>query len=152
MEVVKLSSYFPQWAQDLNTGLSFIGFLITLYVLLEVKSIKNSFLRRARLPEVVKELSKVGSTLSSNLGQWPSQRNEVHCQIKVAASLLKSATKLLPKEEKKEVLQTQKKLKNAADDFNQPRFMQVDAVWDLYSDIQSAITSMNQLSKNIKWE
>ncbi len=152
MEVVNLQSFFPQWAQDLNTGVSFIGFMITLYVLIEVKYIKNSFLRRARLPEVAKELSQVGSKLSNSLGQWPAQRNEAHCQIKVAASLLKSVAKMLPNEEKKEIIQTQKKLIAAANNFNQPQFVLVDSVWDLYSDIQSAITSMNQLSKNIKWE
>lgn len=147
-----MQSIFPQWAQDINTGLSLLGFCITLYVLFEVKYIKNSFLRRARLPEVIKELSKAGSTLNTCLAQWPLQRNEAHCQIKVAASLMKSAIKMLPKEEKKEITRTHEKLTKAATEFNQAQFAQADAVWDLYSDIQSTITSMNQLSKNIKWE
>jgi hypothetical protein len=148
----ELTSIIPQWIQDLNTGFSFFGFLITLIVMFEVKEIKASFLRRARLPQVTKELAKAGSLLSSSLNQWPLERIQVHCQIKVAASLLKTAGKMLPKDEKKEVKKISMKLVNAAAKFNEPQFSDANSIWDLYSDIQSVLMSMDQLSKNIKWE
>ena len=138
--------------QDLNTGLSFLGFVITLFVLFEVKSIKDTFLSRARLPELIRDLGKAGSTINSYLGQWPVQRNEARCQIKVAASLMKSASTMLPKIEKNEVLLTHKKLVDAAQHFSDHRYADVEIVWDLYSDIQSSIASMTQVSKNNRWE
>ncbi|MEJ8675690.1 hypothetical protein [Chromobacterium amazonense] len=147
-----MTSIFPQWIQDLNTGVSFIGFGITIYVLIEVRSIKNSFLRKARLPEVIRDLSKAGSALSSTLSGGVSQRNESHCQIKIAASLIKSTIRILPKEEKEEIVRVYSKLATAASDINYPRLSNEDALWDLYSDIQSAISSMKQLVKNLKWE
>ncbi|WP_218673443.1 hypothetical protein [Chromobacterium haemolyticum] len=147
-----MASTFPQWAQDLNTGLSFISSIVTIYVLIEVKSIKNSFLRKARLPEIIRDLSKAGSILSSTLNDLPAQRNAFHCQIKIAASLIQSTIKILPKEEKKEIERVHSKLAIAASDFNHPRLSHADALWDLYSDIQSTISSMRQLVKNVKWE
>jgi hypothetical protein len=98
-----VTSIFPQWAQDLNTSLSFIGFAITVYVLVEVKRIKASFLARARLPELIRELSRVGSALNGNLGQWPGQRNEARGQIKIAATVLKATLAIVPGPERKEL-------------------------------------------------
>lgn len=147
-----MESVFPQWVQDINTGLSILGFAVTLFVLFEVKYIKNSFLSRARLPEVIKDLEKAGSILNGNLGQWPIQYNEARCQIKIAAVLMKSASKMLPANERKELLRTHKKLITAVQNFSQQQYTNVEAVWDLYSDIQSSIASITQVSKNNRWE
>lgn len=147
-----MPSAIPQWIQDANTALSLLGFAITLYVLFEVKFIKNTFLSRARLPELVRDLTKAGSTLNGHLGEWPSQRNEALCQIKVAASLLKSASAMVPKTEKHELIKTHKKLTAAAQSFSSGHNISTDVVWDLYSDIQSSIASMTQIAKNKRWE
>lgn len=147
-----MPSVIPQWIQDVNTGLSLLGFAITLYVLFEVKFIKDTFLLRVRLPELIRDLTKAGSTLNGHLGEWPAQRNEALCQIKVAASLLKSASIMVPKTEKNELLQTQMKLTGAAQSFVSGEDISTDLIWDLYSDIQSSIASMNQIAKNNRWE
>lgn len=147
-----MPSAIPQWIQDIETGLSLLGFGITLYVLFEVKFIKNTFLSRARLPELIKDLQKAGSVLNGQLDQWPAQRNEALCQIKVAASLLKSASTMLPKSEREELLKTHKKLTSAAQSFSSQQPLSTDSIWDLYSDIQSSIASMTQVSKNNRWE
>lgn len=147
-----MPSVIPQWVQDINTGLSILGFGITLYVLFEIKLIKNTFLSRARLPEIIRDLESAGSTLSDQLGQWPSQRNEAICQIKVAASLLKSASFMVPTAERNELLKTHKKLVGAAQSHSSKQPISTDSIWDLYSDIQSSIASMTQISKNNRWE
>ena len=152
MEPDIVASIFPQWAQDLSTGFSLIGFFITAYVLVEVRRIKSAFLARARLPDLIKELSKAGSALNIHLGQWEKQRNEARGQIKIAAALIKSALTMLPKPEKSELELIHKKLVDAAQHFSDEEYSNIDAGWDLYSDIQSCITSMNQVTKNMKWE
>lgn len=152
MEPATLATIFPQWIQDLNTGLSLIGFFVTIYVLVEVRRIKSAFLARARLPDLIKELSKAGSALNSHLGQWDSQRNEARGQIKIAATLIKSTLTMVPKPERTELERIQKKLVDAAQQFSDQGHSNVEAAWDLYSDIQSCITSLNQVTKNMKWE
>jgi hypothetical protein len=152
MEPATLATIFPQWIQDLNTGFSLIGFFVTIYVLVEVRRIKSAFLARARLPDLIKELSKAGSALNSHLGQWDSRRNEARGQIKIAATLIKSTLSMLPKPERTELERIQKKLVDAGQHFSDQRHSNVEAAWDLYSDIQSCITSLNQVTKNMKWE
>lgn len=147
-----MESYFPQWAQDLNSSLSFIGFLITAYTLYEVKRIKSSFLARARLPDIIKELGKAGSALSTILGTWPNQRNDARSHIKVSATLIKSALPMLTGTNKKELSKIQERLSRAAIGFSNPVFPNTDEAWDIYSDIQSCITTLTQVSKNMKWD
>lgn len=152
MELVTLATIFPQWIQDLNTSFSLIGFFVTIYVLVEVRRIRSAFLARARLPDLIKELSKAGSALNSHLGQWESQKNEARGQIKIAATLIQATLTMLPKPEKTEMERIQKKLVDATQHFPDERHSNVEAAWDLYSDIQSCITSLNQVTKNMKWE
>lgn len=147
-----MQSIFPQWALDINTALGFVGFAITLYVLVTVRSIKRTFLSKARLPKIIRDLEQAGSALSNSLGIWPAGKADAQCQIKIAASLLKSVAALLPRNERKEVIRVYEKLRIAGQEFDQPKFTQVDPVWDLYSDIQSNITSLHQTSENLKWE
>ncbi|MCX8516796.1 MAG: hypothetical protein ORN29_01750 [Rhodoferax sp.] len=147
-----LASFFPQWAQDLNTGLSFVGFLITAYTLYEIKRIKASFMARARLPDIIKELGKNGSSLNTILGTWPSQRNEARSHIRVSATLLNSALPMLEGADKKELSKIQEKLSSAAKGFSDPDYPNHDEAWDIYADIQSCITIITQVSKNMKWE
>lgn len=147
-----MSSVFPQWVQDLNTGFGVLGFFITVYVTFQVRSIKRSFLSRARLPELVQDLEKAGSALSASLDGWPIRKNHARSQIKIAASLLHSATSILPKDERKIASAANMKLRSAAERLDTAEFECADLVWDLYADVQSTITSLKQVSKNRKWE
>ena len=148
-----MQSVLPQWVQNLSIVFSILGFIVTLYVLYEVKHIKNTFLSRARLPELINDLSKVGAILNNNLGEWSEQRGEALCQIKVAAGLMKSASTMLPKIQKQEVLQIHMKLNKEAQKFLQQSDENAKTTtWDLYSDIQSTIATITQVSKNNKWE
>lgn len=147
-----MPSFFPQWVQDINTALGYVGFAITLYVLVTVRSIKRTFLSRVRLPKVIRDLEEAGSALNNSLGSWPSGKTQAQCQIKIAASLLKSVATLLPRNERKETSRIHEKLRLAGQEFDQPKFSRADPVWDLYSDIQSSITSLRQASENLKWE
>lgn len=129
-----------------------IGFAITFYVLIEIRSIKKSFLTRARLPELIRDLERAGSTLNSNLDKWPGKKNEARSQVKIAATLLHSASQLVPKFERNAALTLEAKFIRAAQTFDERKFDFPEPVWDLYSDMQSMITSLKQISKNLKWE
>ena len=147
-----MQSLFPQWLQDLNTSLGIVGFGITVYVMFQVGSIRRSFLSRARLPEIIKELRKAGSALNDNLAQWPSRKNDARSQVKIAASLLQSALFLVPRDARSSLETLHRRLAESARDFSDPRFNNPDVAWDVYSDVQSAITQLSQSVRNLKWE
>lgn len=141
-----------QFIQDINPLLSFISFFVTLYVLWEVNVIKKTFFTRARLPEYLNDLEGSRSKLNVSLNQWPTERHIAHEQIKICVTLLTSSRSVLPKEEKREIDKIIQKLNAAKVEFHSQKYDDVNNVWDLYSDIQSAIASMTQLSKNNSWK
>lgn len=147
-----LNSVFPMWLQDLNTGLGIVGFVITVIVMIQVASIKRSFRSRARLPEVVKELQKAGSALSTNLDGWPARKNDALMQVKVASVLVRNAIPLVAGDTKKQLKAIHKKFLAAADTFDDPKYQSLDAAWDLYSDVQQVITNLSQSIRTLKWD
>lgn len=56
----------PEWLQNINTfgsAASIIGLIVTIFLFVEARSIRKSFLRRARLPELNKDLAKAASKI-----------------------------------------------------------------------------------------
>jgi hypothetical protein len=129
-----------------------VGFFITLAVMIQVRSIRLTFRARARLPQIIKELQKAGSALSTSLGNWPARKNDGHGHIKVGSSLIDSAIPFVPRASRRKIVQINKKLSTAVRQFSDSRYDRQDPVWDLYSDIQVVITSLNQVEKNLNWE
>lgn len=151
-----ITSIFPQWVEDINTGLSLIGFFITFYVMYEVRIIRNRFLIKARLPELIKKLKMSGSELNKYLGDthnWDSNKNKVLGEVKISCVLLKSSSKIIPSPEKRQIVDTYKKLnKICTGGFSNATNLELQKGWDIYSDIQSIIVILEQLSLNLKWE
>ena len=145
-------SLFPQWLHDIGLIAGLLGFLITVVVMWEVRAIKRSFRSKARLPEVTRDLEKIGSALNGTLENWPSKRHLARGHLKVAASLINATLPLLTNPERKLAKSMRHKLTIAARQFEDQRFDNAAEVWDLYSDIQSTIASLNQVARNMKWE
>lgn len=146
-----MSSIFPQWAQDLNTSLGIIGFVITVVVMLQVSGIRRSFRSRARLPEIVKDLKAAGSSLNRTLDDWPSQKNDARSHIKVAASLLQAAVPLLPRDARQVINASHSKLAESMKNFSDPKYSDPDEAWEIYSEIQSSITHLGQSVRSLNW-
>jgi hypothetical protein len=139
---------FPQWVQNLNIVLSFLGFLLTVYVTVQVWRIRRQYTARGRLPDLIKDLRAKGSDLNSRLSGWPQHRNEFLGEIKVARELLGAARKLLGRSDATTVRQIQTTLGDDA----QWAALDDAGAWNLYSDVQRAIVSLEQVSKDLNWK
>lgn len=149
-ERLNLESVIPQWLQDLETGLSILGFFLTYVVYRAVSDVKKSFQQKARLPEIVKDLSKSGSEISKALSSSPIDEMTAKTEIKAAASIIRMTLKLLPSEQKKELNGVLKKISNKVVKATVPA--NTDALWEAYTDIQFSVKVLNQAIKNLKWE
>lgn len=137
----------PEWIKDLETLFSLLAFLITTYVMYEVRAIRRAFKSRARLPEIVKELSASGSEISKSLKDWPQNRPAVKGQFKIAATLLAAALEFITGTQRNEVKRVHARIRTSL-----PSFSETTDVWELYTDIQNAIQAITQASKNAKWD
>lgn len=141
----------PQWLQDIDTAFSLMGFFLTFVVFRAVSEVKASFQRKARLPEILKDLTKCGSELSKSLSSSPVDEITANMEIKSATSVLRLAKKYLPSEEKREIKFIIKRLEKISKDKSSKSAIH-EELWDSYTEIQVAIRVINQAHKSTKWE
>ncbi|EOW0798934.1 hypothetical protein ACN2LU_004500, partial [Vibrio vulnificus] len=149
-----LNSVFPQWFVDIATFTTVIGFFLTLWLLYEARHIRNSFLRRARLPQVTKELKAVSKTLSSHLKSWGTQKEDARNQLSISRALLENLIPKLPNEEQKKCKAFVKQLKPRKWLIIKDSLSSVDEdqAWELYTELSAITTMLIQLEKDSKWD
>lgn len=147
----------PEWLTDLNkigSISSILGLVVTIFLFIEARKIRNSFLRRARLPEINKELVKVTSNVSEQLKNWDAEKTPALDAFSNVKALLENIKPKLPSEEKRKVgdylnrLQPKKYLfiKTSISELSE------DAAWELYTELSGLVTSLQQLAKDSKWD
>lgn len=142
------------WVADLSTILSIVGFAISIWLLIMAKDIRKSFLRRARLPEVIKELNSASKKLSEHLKNWTTDEKEVIMQLSISKALLENLIPKVPEAE-------QKKCKDFINTMAPKKFyifssqfskVTEDQAWVLYTLLSEVTTMLTQLAKDSKWD
>tara|TARA_R110001583_G_scaffold195126_1_gene369548 strand:- start:1642 stop:2088 length:447 start_codon:yes stop_codon:yes gene_type:complete len=147
----------PDWLTDINklgSISSIAGLIVTIFLFLEARKIRNSFLRKARLPEVTKELVKVTSEIAESLKKWDTDKTPALETFSKVKALLENIRPKLPSDEKRKVenylnrLQQKKYfiIKISISELNE------DSAWELYTELSGLVTSLQQLAKDSKWD
>ncbi|WP_175673170.1 hypothetical protein [Burkholderia ambifaria] len=84
--------------------------------------------------------------MNTLIPSWPQHRNEVEGKIKVTVELLGVARKLLTRSDAGTVSRVHRKFRETE------RVADQDQAWGLYSDLQMAIASLEQIVKNLNWK
>ncbi|MNH09170.1 hypothetical protein D3C79_686150 [compost metagenome] len=149
-----MTSYLPALLTDIGTIASIIGTIISAYLLWIARDIRKSFIRKARLPETIDELTKVSRVIIECIQDLPKSEKEFIRQIIIAKELVDNLSKKLPDIERKKATSflkiTNKKkyfiftsvIKNADN----------DKAWELYTSITGLITALEQLKKDSRWD
>lgn len=140
-----MNSYIPQWATDLASIFSIVGFIVTCFLFVEARKIRESFLRKARIPEIVTDLERVYGELFSNLKAYAENRRAAHENIVKATGLLESIMPKLQKTDAQKISEfIQKTRKSLGDTPNE------DLLWSIYSDLSGVIAYLQQLAKDTR--
>jgi|AntDeeMinimDraft_4_1070355.scaffolds.fasta_scaffold05561_4 hypothetical protein len=147
----------PEWLTDLNkigSVSSILGLVVTLFLLYEARKIRNSFLRRARLPEVNRDLLKSTSQLSDNLKNWSADKNPSLETFSTIKALLENIREKLPSDEKRKVDEYLSNLHSKKWWFINGPLSELteDEAWSRYTDLSGLVTSLQQLAKDSKWD
>lgn len=147
-------SYLSQWVIDAGTVFSLVSFILTIFLLWQTKQIKNSFLRKARLPEVNKQLREISTNLASHLQNWEKQEREAHKTLYACKGLLINVSSKLPDKEKKLCGAFVAKLKRKRFIFFTGNISDVTEkeAWELYAEMSEIIILLIELEKDSKWD
>ena len=147
----------PDWLTDINklgSISSIIGLGFTFFLFMEARWIRKSFIRRARLPELNKELRRTTSDLSENLKVWSNDKNRAIQSFSKVKALLENIKPKLPIDERKKVVAYLSKLQQRRLFFIKKSMADLseDSAWKLYTELSGLVTSLEQLAKDSKWD
>jgi hypothetical protein len=151
------AKHMPSWITDINfiaSICSIVGLAVTIFLYFEARAIRQSFLRRARLPEVNKELTKINSQISSQLKHWLTDKAPALESFSRAKAILENTKPKLPSDQKNKVQGIIKKLSprkcyifnGSLSDLTE------QLAWDIYTELSGVIMHLDQLSKDSKWD
>lgn len=146
----------PEWLSDMNafgSVASIIGLIVTIFLFIEARSIRKSFLRRARLPELNKDLAKAASEISVHIKTWENEKEPALEKFLHAKALLENIRKKLPDDERKMVEKYLSRLRPERLLFKRKEISNLnrDEAFQLYSELNGLVTSLRELAKDNKW-
>ena len=140
-----MNSYLPAWITDTASIVSIIGFIVTCFLFIEARKIRESFLRKVRIPEIVNDLERIFSDLSSDLKSYSDNRRSAHEKIMRATALLES---ILPKLSSNDTEKINLFITNSRQSINESP--NEDCFWTVYSELSGVITYLQQLAKDTR--
>lgn len=140
-----MNSYIAQWLTDLAAILSIIGFAVTCFLFVEARKIRDSFIKKARIPEIVNDLERVFGELFSNLKTYTENKRAAHENIVKATGLLESIKPKLPKADAEKISEFIKKTRESLSGTPSE-----DSFWSIYSDLSGIIAYLQQLAKDTR--
>lgn len=146
----------PEWLSDINTFgsvASIIGLIVAIFLFIEARSIRKSFLRRARLPELNKDLAKAASEISVHIKIWESNKEPALEKFSHAKALLENIRKKLPEDERRMVEKYLTQLQPKRLWFKKREISDLDRdeAFQLYSELNGLVTSLRELAKDNTW-
>lgn len=147
-------SIFPQWIMDIATAMTIFGFLITLLVFKQTKDIKKSFLNKARLPEIQKELNQCASNINKQIDNWEGSKERISVEFFNCAGILDSLIKKLDDNQKTKARSLLKRLRyRPFYIFPAKKTCIADkaTAWSLYEDLSELNVSLSQIIKDSNW-
>jgi len=144
----------PIWITNISIVSSIFGLAFTIYVLVEVNKMRNSYLRRARLPETIKEITEAHKNLLKSLKNWQVKQRSGIEQLSITKSLLVNLLPKLSDTEKSEITKFINTLQKREYFFIKSPISEAteDEAWKIYKNLSGIITTLNQLHKDSKWD
>jgi len=142
-----LNSYLPNWLTDIASIVSIIGFIVTCFLLVEARKIRNSFMRKARIPEIVNDLDRISGDLIANLKQYDNESRSAHEKIQKATALLESILPKIPDSQKE-------KVQSFIDGTNEAisNTLNEDSSWNVSTELSGVVTYLQQIAKDTRWD
>jgi len=155
MELINFfSCSFPMF-NNFASLLTIIGFCITLFIAFQVKTIKQSFLRKAQLPELLKQLEneKVQMyTILSKNGKFDKKEKHVLSNLSTIKGILDNTEKKLPKGSKTKINELIKSLKDGK--YSSKLITKIDesSSWKIYYELNEMYKHLQLLLSDTTWD
>jgi len=137
---------FWNYVSNVGNISSIVGTVISIYLLSTVKKIKNHFLLRARVPEILKVLKKNANDLSDQLRQFENSQKNIEVIFGKIESILKNLVPKITGSTQKSAKFLVKKIQKNKGTISE------DLAWELYTELHAVIEELKQYHEDMKWD
>jgi hypothetical protein len=146
-EVPYLIIFQRDLLSDIGTVSSIIGLLLTVIVFINIRKIKNFYLFRARVPELIDKLSVHSSNIASYQYESSDSLQNIPLELAKAEVVLQSLEKKL-KGQTRISVQELLKIVREFDVSNNTR----DDLWNIYVGMMKVIEQIKDIQEDLRWE
>lgn len=152
-----MDTFLNQYVVDSATIATLVGLALTFWVLIETKTLKKTFRKKARIPEIHSDLKECASRISALLRDaknWENTRDHVSKEFAECIGLIESLVGILTGDDKRKANSLLDRLspkpgrfkKRAREDINKR-----ELAWSLYEDLSLLNTRLDQSVKDMNW-
>jgi len=131
---------------DFADVISVIGFCFTIYVLLTIRKIKNFYVFKARVPDLLKKVSKHASQLSQFHNNFEDSKPLILLEIGQVEVILKSLNKKVNRQVKSSIKEVNKHISGYK------IYRDKSRLWDIYVSLQKVNQEVVNLQEDRNWE
>jgi hypothetical protein len=145
----------PDWVNWLAAISSIAGLGISCWVLYEARSIRNSFVLRGRLPDLLRALQASGRNLSTSLGNWPQVQNDALAELERIRSMFMTIEGKLSRIDRARCASVLRKMQPHRPWLGRRKVLRdltSNEVWDLYTEILGVTEWLRQHEKDLRWK
>lgn len=132
---------------DAGNVASIIGFLLTVVVFFNLRSIKRFYVFKARAPELLERLIEQSSKIALYQNDFSNSFQEIDVEVARVEITLKSLKQKLRGSVKASTGRVLKQLEK----YNK-QSKSSENLWHLYVDLQKLIAEVRELQSDLKWE
>lgn len=139
-----------EWFTLSNIGsvASVLGIGLSLYVVYNVREIRNSYLFTARAPALLKSLRVHTSKIKDLLKEFETSIEEVEAELALCSPILESLKRKVGRNERRSISVVVRQIISNKSLSAQSR----NAVWNIYKDLVSVEQELSNLHKDKQWE
>jgi hypothetical protein len=127
-------------------GITLIGLGLTIYVLLTIRKIKSYYVFKARVPDLLKAMSKHGSKLAQFHNDFENSKPQILLEVGQAEVTLKSLNAKVDKQIKISINEVAKQISDYK------TYQEKSRAWNIYISLQKVNQEITNLQEDRKWE
>ena len=132
---------------DVASVITIIGFVFTVIMFFDIKSIKRYYFLAARMPEVTEKLKVHASNINKYIDNFDGSIQEVSLEIARLDVVLSSLRNKVDRQSAKSVVQLQEKIRRY-----KPKKEGQEPLFEIYVDLHTILEELDELQRDAKWE
>lgn len=132
---------------EVGSVTSILGLIVSGLVLASVETIRRRYLIRARLPDMIEQLSEHASEIVSLVADHPETRHAINVEMAECVGVLKNLEKKIPRDFSGSVRAVRKQVERC-----QGSNHEESDVRTIYAELQKLVSGLRNYYRDLRWE